>query len=159
MKVKKSITIILTFILLILQTAPIYAEDLEATEWYELVEENVELSSGNNPDIMPYTLYIMNVITTMIKIDSGKVGMRADIYCSSVMSKITVTFKLQKLSGSTWTTVGSGVASATNTSSTYKSVTASGVKSGTYRAKAIVMVTDKYGYSETFTGYSGSLKF
>lgn len=100
----------------------------------------------------------MNVLTSIIKQDSSKVGMRAEVHCAAVMSKITITFYLQKLSGSSWHNVGSTVVYAYNTSSTIKKVTASNLSSGTYRTKASVMVTASgSSYSETLTGYSGSI--
>lgn len=157
MRIKKKIAVLLAVFLLIAQILPAYAGNIESAEWYDLVEEDVQMFEDNTSDISPYTLYIMNVITSILKISSNKVGMRADIYCTSTMKTINVTFKLQKLSGSSWSTVGSTSVSASNVASTYKSVTASGLTSGTYRAKAVVVVTDKYGYSETVTGYSGSI--
>ena len=83
--------------------------------------------------------------------------MRAEVLCDDVMSKITITFYLQKLSGTSWHNVGSTVVYAYNTSSTAKSVTASNLSSGTYRTKVSVMVTASNGYSESANGYSGSI--
>ncbi len=163
MKNKRFIAIIMTVIMLIMQALPIYADDGNETntgsqnEWYELIEEDFEFQATNNPDINPYTLYLVNVTTSIVKISSNKVGMRADIYCSTNVKTINVIFSLQKLSGSAWATVGTATASASNVHSTYKSVTASGLSSGTYRAKATVKATDSSGYSETLTGYSGSI--
>lgn len=163
MKNKRFIAIVMTVIMLIMQTLPIYAEDGNGTykgpqnEWYELIEEDFEFEGIDNPDISPYTVYLVNVATSIAKISSNKVGMRADVYCSSKVKTISIVFNLQKLSGSTWTTVGSATVSASNVSSTYKSVTASNVAAGTYRTKATVKVTDSSGYSETLTGYSGSI--
>ena len=99
----------------------------------------------------------MNVITSIAKVSSSKVSMRAEVHCAAVMSKITITFYLQKLSGSTWKDVGSTTVYAYNTSSTAKSVTASGLSAGTYRTKATVVVTVSSGYSEAANGYSGSI--
>lgn len=163
MKNKRFIAIIMTVIMLIMQTLPIYADDGNGVntgsqdEWYELIEEDFEFEGADNPDINPYTLYLVNVATSIVKISSSKVGMRADVYCSAQVKTINIIFSLQKLSGSTWTTVGTATASASNVSSTYKSVTASNVAAGTYRTKATVKVTDSSGYSETLTGYSGSI--
>lgn len=162
-KNKRLIAIIMTIIMLVMQSLPIYASDgseentSSQDEWYELIEEDFEFEGTNNPDIQPYTIYLVNVATSIVKINSSKVGMRADIYCSSTVKTINVVFSLQKLSGSTWKTVGTASASASNVASTYKSVTASGLSSGTYRTKATVKATDSSGYSETLTGYSGSI--
>lgn len=158
-KSKKYLVVIVSCVLLILQVFPVYAEENSDTEWYEMVEEEYEAIENNGNDlVMPYTQYIMNVLTSMTKLSSSKIGMRADVYCASTVQSITVTFYLQKKSGSTWVNVASGTpSSATNVSSTAKQVTVSGIGSGTYRAKTVTRVTDQYGYSESVTGYSGSL--
>lgn len=155
--------IVITVVLLIMQTFTIYANDgqeidiASQNEWYELIEEDFETDVIGSTDVTPYTAYLVNVATSIAKISSTKVGMRADVYCSSTVKTITIVFSLQKLSGSTWKTVGTSTVSASNVNSTHKSVTASNVAAGTYRAKASVMVTDNYGYSETLNGYSGSI--
>ncbi len=158
-KSKKYLVVIVSCVLLILQVFPVYAEENSDTEWYEMVEEEYEAIENNGNDlVMPYTQYIMNVLTSMTKLSSSKIGMRADVYCASTVQSITVTFYLQKKSGSTWVNVASGTpSSATNVSSTAKQVTVSGISSGTYRAKTVTRVVDQYGYSESVTGYSGSL--
>ena len=157
-KIKKSILLILTCALFLVQVFPVYAENNnDVEEWYEMVEEEIEVIQDNtNNMVMPYTLYIVNVQTSLAKLSSSKLGLRADVYCASKVQSITVTFYLQKKSGSTWVNVASGTpSSATNVSSTAKQVTVSGVSSGTYRAKSITRVIDQYGYAETVTGYSG----
>ncbi|MGN0263582.1 MAG: hypothetical protein ACI4DX_04215 [Oliverpabstia sp.] len=157
MKNKSIIAIVLLVVVLIMQTLPIYASEGYQEEWYELVEEDFEFECMDNSEVTPYTMYLVNVVTSILKISSNKIGMRADIYCSATVKSINVVFSLQKLSGSTWKTVGTASASASNVSSTYKSVTASNVASGTYRVRATVKATDYNGYSETLTGYSGSI--
>ncbi|MDY2596391.1 MAG: hypothetical protein SOW34_16280, partial [Oliverpabstia sp.] len=132
-------------------------EETNTTEWYELVEEDFEVVTEPEQQITPYSLYLMNVLTSIVKVNSSKVGMRAEVLCAAVMSKITITFKLQKLSGTSWNTVGSTTVYAYNTSSTVKSITASNLSSGTYRTKAAVLITTYDGYTETLTGYSGSI--
>lgn len=147
----------ITFIITILslaQISTVYAE--ENNEWYEMVEEDFEVID-DLPDILPYTMYIMNVQTALAKLESNKLGLRADVWCVSTVKTIKVTFYLQKLSGSTWKNVSSGVASASNVSATTKQMTVSGLTSGKYRAKTVTMVMDNNGYAETVTGYSGSL--
>lgn len=156
-RIKKNMIFFIICIMVILQTSPIYAYE-ENVEWYEMVEGDFDIISENNMAISPYSLYIMDVMTSMIKLSSSKLGLRADVYCSAKMKSIDVTFYLQKKSGSSWVTVSSGSAStATNVSSTVKQMTVSGLSSGTYRTKAVAFVRDYSGYGETFTGYSGSL--
>lgn len=157
-KKKKYIVVILSCILFLLQIVPVYAEENDNTEWYEMIEEEYEEIGNIDNAIMPYTQYILNVLTSMTKISSSKLGLRADVQCVSTVKSITVTFYLQKYNGSSWTTVSSGTAStATNVSSTAKQMTVTGVSSGQYRAKTVTRVVDKYGYSESVTGYSGSI--
>ncbi|MCI5511373.1 MAG: hypothetical protein MR436_13330 [Eubacterium sp.] len=158
MKTRKIVALILAMVMLFVQAVSVYAEESETTEWYELVEEDFEMDTESIQPVSPYSLYLMNVISSIVKLDSNKVGMRAEVHCAAVMSKITITFKLQKLSGTSWNTVGSTVVYAYNTSSTAKSVTASNLSKGTYRTKASVMVTaSNSSYSETLTCYSGSI--
>lgn len=157
MKTKKILALVLAMMMLFAQVVSVSANETETDEWYELVEEDFEMVIEPGQSASPYALYLMNVITSNAKLSSSKMGMRAEVLCSAVMSKITITFKLQKLNGSSWSTVASKVVYAYNTSSTAKSVTASNLSSGTYRTKAAVMVTAPNGYSESITGYSGSI--
>lgn len=157
MKNKKILAFILVMMMLFVQVVSVSAEETVTDEWYELVEEDFEMVIEPEQSVSPYSLYLMNVITSIVKVDTNKVGMRAEVLCAAVMSKITITFKLQKLSGTAWNTVGSTVVYAYNTSSTAKKVTASNLSSGTYRTKASVKVTASNGISETLTGYSGSI--
>lgn len=158
-RLKKRIILVLSSILLLLQVFPVYAEENSETEWYDMVEEEFSADMDSLDDIVsPYTLYIMNVQTSLAKISSSKLGLRADVYCTSTVQSVTVTFYLQKKSGSTWVNVASGTpASVSNVNRTNRQMTVSGLSSGTYRAKSVTRVTDQYGYSETVTGYSGSL--
>lgn len=157
MKTKKILAFILAMMMLFAQVISVSAEETDTNEWYELVEEDFEVVTEPGQTASPYALYLLNVITSIAKLDSNKVGMRAEVLCTDVMSKITITFYLQKLSGTSWNNVGSTVVYAYNTSSTAKKVTASNLSSGTYRTKACVMVTASNGYGETLTGYSGSI--
>lgn len=156
-KIKKYFVLILVCTLLFTQTISVYAENNATAEWYEMIEEEFDVSEIDEPDIMPYTLYLMNVITTLKKLDTNKLGIRADVFCASEVKTVSITFVLQKKSGSSWIDVASKPVTVYNVSRTGKSVTVSGVSSGTYRGKAIVRVTDKYGYTESLTGYSGQL--
>lgn len=157
MKIKRIVALVLALMMLFTQVISVYAEETGTDEWYELVEEDFEMVTEPDPIVSPYALYLMNVITSIAKLSSTKVGMRAEVLCSAVMSKITIVFYLQKLSGTSWHNVGSTTVYAYNTSSTAKSVTASNLSSGTYRTKACVMVTASNGYAETLNGYSGSI--
>ena len=156
----KFLVMMLVCLMALVQIVPVYAGE-GSVEWYEMNEENfetVEIIERNDTDIAPYTLYIMDVITSTAKLSSSKLELRADVLCSSKMRSIDVTFYLQKKSGSSWVNVSSGSAStATNVSSTVKQMTVSGLSSGIYRTKAVAFVQDYYGYGETFTGYSGTL--
>lgn len=156
-KGKRFISLILSCVLF-LCAFPVYAEEQSTDEWYEMVEEEFDLVEENGDDIVPYTVYIVDVQTSMVKISSSKLGLRADVYCDSTVKSITVTFYLQKYTGSSWKNVSSGTAStATNVSYTAKQMTCTGVSSGTYRAKTVTRVVGQNGYSESVTGYSGSL--
>lgn len=156
---KKIVITVITFIMLFTQIASVYADEgNNPTEWYEMVEEDFEVVGESNENLMPYTAYIVDVITSMAKISSGKLGLRADVLCSSTMQSIRVTFYLQKKSGSSWVTVASKESSSSySVSRATKQMTVSGLSSGTYRTKAVAYVQDNYGYSESLTGYSGSL--
>ncbi|MGN0263383.1 MAG: hypothetical protein ACI4DX_03195 [Oliverpabstia sp.] len=157
-KIKKIISLLLICMIFIVQVLPVSAQEDSNDEWYEMVEEDFEMVESSGTEISPYTLYIMDVVTSLVKLSSSKVGLRADVLCSSTMNTITVTFYLQKYTGSSWKNVSSGVTSSSNVAHAIKQMTASGLSSGTYRAKAVAMVRDSSGYAETFTGYSGSLK-
>lgn len=157
MKTKRIVAFVLAMMLLFVQAISVCAEETGTTEWYELVEEDFEVIDEPGDIVSPYSLYLMNVLTSIIKLDSNKVGMRAQVLCSAEMKKITITFYLQKLSGTTWKDVGTTIVYAYNTSSTSKSITASNLSNGTYRTKASVKVTASNGYSETLTGFSGSI--
>lgn len=159
MKTKKILALVLAMMMLFAQVISVSAEETGVSEWYELVEEDFEIVTEPGQTASPYALYLMNIITSNAKISSTKMGMRAEVLCAAVMSKITITFVLQKLSGTSWKDVGSKTVYAYNVSSTAKSVTVSNLSSGTYRAKAVVLVTASNGYGETLTGYSGSLNF
>ena len=103
------------------------------------------------------SMYIANIYTSVLKISSNQVGIRAETVCSENVKTITVTYVLQKWNGSKWVDVASKTASAYNTAQAVKSYTITGVSSGRYRTKAIASVTGYNGYSETLTGYSGSI--
>lgn len=158
-RMKRKLSILLSFVLLFALAVPAAAEENQKsdTEWYELVEEDFELTEDTGVSTMPRTRYLVNVYTYITKISSGKVGMRADVYCSDTVAKIETTLTLQKLVNGKWTGVGSMVVSTTDDYQMSKSVTASNVSAGTYRAKSVTKVTAYTGYSETLTVYTGSI--
>ena len=102
-------------------------------------------------------MFIANIYTSVLIISSNQVGIRAETVCSENVKSITVTYVLQKWNGSKWVDVASKTASAYNTAQAVKSYTITGVSSGRYRTKASALVTGYNGYSETLTGYSGSI--
>lgn len=152
---KKSLFLLGLCIMMCISSVSVSAGEME--ENYPLIEEEFGVHESYDTEITPYTQYLMDVQTTIARLSSGKVGIRADVYCTTIMKSIDITFYLQKKSGSSWATVGTGRSSATNVSDVGRSVTVTGASSGTYRGKVIARVTDNYGYSETMTGYSGSI--
>lgn len=159
---KKYLSILMTVMLLAL-SIPVYAEE-NGEESYPMIfeEEGSEIDNlflNENPQIMPRSHYIMNVVTSAKYLGSNQVAIHVDAYCNSVVKSITTNFYLQKYTGSGWVSVSSGTTSVSNSNKLSKTGTVSGVPSGSYRAKSVTKVTDKYGYSETQTGYSGAFSF
>lgn len=154
---KKYFSILLVCLLCVTTVLPVYAEQDAVDEWFEMVEEDFEIPIDDSSIIQPYTLYLVDVVTYIQKLSSNKVGLHAEVYCSESVKTITTTFYLQKKYSGVWKDVSSGSVSASNSNRLSRSVTVSGVTSGTYRAKTVTKVTDKYGYSEMMTGYSGSI--
>lgn len=156
---KKYLSILLSIMLLAL-SIPVYAEE-NGEESYSMVfeEEGSEIDNlfvNENTSIIPRSQYIMTVQTQARYLGSNKVAIHVNVYCNSVVKSITTSFYLQKYTSSGWVNVSSGTISVSNSNTLSKTGTVSGVPSGTYRAKSITKVTDKYGYSETQTGYSGA---
>lgn len=152
------LSLLLVIIALMLQITMVSASE---TEWYELKEEtfltDTEQISELETSATPYTLYIMSTTGYIMKVSSSKIGMRSEVFCIEEVTKITTTFTLQKKSGSSWTTVGSGSVSQSNSDHMYKSMTASGLSSGTYRCLLHTSVIGKSGYSESINGVTGSV--
>lgn len=153
---KKSLFLIGLCIMMCMSSVNVSAGEKEE-ENYSLAEEEFSVHENSPIEVAPYTQYLMDVQTTIARLEPGKVGIRAHVYCTTTMSNIDITFYLQKKSGSSWVTVGTGRATASNVSDVGKSVTTTAVSSGTYRGKAIAKVTDKYGYSESLSSFSGSI--
>ena len=156
---KKYFMLALTAIMLCTSTSTIWASENNVEKMYELKSEDffVKEITLLNEEITPYTKYIMNVQPTIKNFGGGKVGIHAAVYCTTAMRSINITYKLQKKSGSSWTTVATTTQSTSNVSSATKSVTASNVGAGTYRAYVTAMVTDFYGYAESLSSMSGSI--
>lgn len=159
---KKFIGILLAFVILSI-SIPVYADDT-ADENYPMVfeEEGSEIDglfTDQEQVIMPRSKYISTVVTSAKYLGSNQVAIHVDVYCNSVVKSITTNFYLQKFTGSGWVSVSSGTTSVSNSNKLSKTGTVSGVPSGSYRAKSVTKVTDKYGYSETQTGYSGAFSF
>ena len=155
---RKSILLLLLCVILCLSGVSVYAGE-QSEDMYHSVEEEFDVQDKQESilDIAPYTKYLIDVQTTIAKLDAGKVGIRAHVYCNKVVKSVNIKFYLQKKSGSSWNTVATGSASASNVSDVAKSVSTTGVSSGTYRGKAVAVVTDQYGYSESLTSYTGSI--
>lgn len=157
MKKKCRILAFLLTAIFMLQTIPVGAME---REWYDLKEENILIddSSSEEEEINLYTLYIAGATVTLKKMGSGEFGMRSEVICSETMKKIETVFTLQKKSGSSWVTVGTGSVSQSDTRTMYKAMTASGVASGTYRCIASSKATSYSGYSETVSITSSAVK-
>lgn len=127
---KKYIAFILSCMLLVFQCSFVFAEE---PEQYEMVEmENDDIFGLNSrSEVSPALLYIANVYTSIVAISSNQVGIRAETVCSEKVKTITVTYILQKWNGSKWVGIASKTASAS--------------------------VTGYSGYTESLTGYSGSI--
>lgn len=156
---KKYFMLMLTAIMLCTSTSTIWASENNIEEVYELKSEDffVEGSTLLNEEFAPYTRYIMNVQPTIKNFGGGKVGIHTAVYCTNTMKTIKIVFRLQKKSGTSWSTIATTTESASNVSSTTKSVTASNVGAGTYRANVTATVTDAYGYSENLTSSTTSI--
>lgn len=93
---KKYLILMLSFIMLFSSTITVDAAKKENEECYQLIEEDINISDDVNEDIVPYGKYIMNIQTTIKDMGSGKVAIRADVLCSSVVKTIDIKFTLQK---------------------------------------------------------------
>ena len=156
---KKYVAILLSTLLLCSQATMIFAADDSGNENYEMVEiEDCEMDNETSvSEISPYTLYLADVITSIVKVSSIQVSIRAQAVCSEKVQAITVIYILQKWNGSKWVDVASKSATSYNVSSAHKSYTISGLGTGRYRCKASAMATGYSGYSETLAGYSASI--
>ena len=101
---KKYIALVLSCLLLVLQCNLVFAEE---TEQYEMVEmENDDIfTTTSQGEVAPCLMYIANIYTSVLKISSNQVGIRAETVCSENVKTITVTYVLQKWNGSKWVDV------------------------------------------------------
>ena len=156
---RKYIAIFISMLLLFSQATMIFAADIMENESYEMVEiSDVEMPSGTGiSGISPCTLYLADVITSIVKVSSSQVSIRAQAICSEKVQSITVIYTLQKWNGSKWADVASRTATAYDAYSAHKTYSITGLGSGSYRCKASAKATGYNGYSETLTGYSASI--
>lgn len=153
MKKKKYFAIILSVLVLIMQVAPIYAQENEATERCETAGEDSEINNELDEDLASY---ITTPICTIEKVNSSTIRIHVKCNFAKVVEKVSITLRIEKLSGSSWVTVKSLTSSESNVSSIDKNWTITGLSPGTYRAKVIIVIT-KNGTSETFTNQSGNI--
>ena len=153
-KMKKYIAMLLSCILIMSQGTIIFAgENDDAEVQYEMVEISDEnMPIGEGMDVVPLTLYLSNVYTSIVKLSSTQVSIRAQAVCAQTVKSIKVTYILQKWNGSKWVDVASY-----DVSNTHKSYAISGLSSGKYRCKANAKATGYNGYSESLVGYSSSI--
>ncbi len=156
---KKYFALLLSCIILLSQGMVTFAEENNLNENYKWVDvtETEWIENNNDTEISPCLLYIANVITSIVKVDSSTVSIQAETVCVEKMKSITVTYTLQKWNGSKWVDAGSQTATAYDVSVARKTYRVSNVSTGRYRCKASALATGYNGYSETLTGYSGSI--
>lgn len=156
---KRKIALLLSIIMLLGQTTVIFAADDNLTGTYEVVENvDDDMPLGDGVDIAPQTLYLANVYTSIVKVSSTQVSIRAQAVCAEKVKALKVIYILQQWNGSQWVDIVSRTATEYDVSTAHKSYTISGLGSGTYRCKASAMATGYSGYSETLYGFSASIK-
>ena len=128
---KKYIAMLLSCILIMSQGTIIFAGENDDTEvQYEMVEISDEnMPIGEGMDVVPLTLYLSNVYTSIVKLSSTKVSIRAQAVCAQTVKSIKVTYILQKWNGSKWVDVASATSTSYDVSNTHKSYSISGLSS------------------------------
>ena len=156
---KKYIAMLLSCILIMSQGTIIFAEEKDNPEMqYEMVEiDDENMPMGEGVDVAPLTLYLSNVYTSIVKVSSTQVSIRAQAVCAQTVKSIKVTYILQKWNGSKWVDVASATSTSYDVSNTHKSYAISSLSSGQYRCKANAQATGYNGYSESLIGYSSSI--
>ena len=117
---KKYIAMLLSCILIMSQGTIIFAGENDDTEvQYEMVEISDEnMPIGEGMDVVPLTLYLSNVYTSIVKLSSTKVSIRAQAVCAQTVKSIKVTYILQKWNGSKWVDVASTTSTSYDVSNT-----------------------------------------
>lgn len=156
---KRIIAVLLSCIMLCSQAVFVFAADDAEKEHYEMVEISDEewVEMGGEIGVMPSLLYIANIITSIVKVSSSQVSIRAETVCSEKVKSITVVYILQKWNGSKWVNVISRTDTVNDATTARKTYSITGLGSGSYRCKASAKVTGYSGYSETLAGYSASI--
>lgn len=159
---KKIIVLLLSCVMLCSQAVFVFAaDDVEEKncEMVEISDEEWAEQGGETGEIgvTPSLLYIANIYTSIVKVSSSQVSIRAETVCSQKVKAITVVYILQKWNGSKWVDVISRTATAYDASVARKTYSITGLGSGRYRCKASAKVTDYNGYVETLAGYSASI--
>ena len=153
---KKVVIMFLVCAMMMCQAINVFAND--DLEQYEMVECELEtVPMQNESDVAPVTVYLANIYTSIVKVSSSQVSIRADAVCGEKVKKLTVIYILQKWNGSKWVIIASKSVTTYDVSSAHKSYTISGLGTGRYRCKASAMATGYSGYSETLAGYSASI--
>ena len=160
---KRILSICIACIMVLSMVQPVFAEETN-DDLYEMVFEEEGSPIDNefkdeNTMVTPRTRYIMTVKTSAKYMGSNQVALHGDVLCNSTVKTISCTFYLQRYQNGSWVNVSTGSTSVSNANKLSKTATVSGVASGTYRAKCVGRVTDSNGYSESVTGYSGSMSF
>ena len=153
---KKVVIMFLVCAMMMCQAINVFAND--DLEQYEMVECELEtVPMQNESDVAPVTVYLANIYTSIVKVSSSQVSIRADAVCGEKVKKLTVIYILQKWNGSKWVDVASTTSTSYDVSNTHKSYSISGLSSGKYRCKANAQATGYNGYSESLVGYSSSI--
>ena len=70
---RKYLAILLSCMMLVGQSVPIFAENMPQNETYEMVETDEIFSGWIESEISPSTLHISDIITSIVKLGSNKV--------------------------------------------------------------------------------------
>ena len=82
---KKYIAILLSGILILAQGVVTFAEDnVGNKQQYEMVETEdwVPVETSSETEVTPYTLYIADILTSIVKVSSTQVSIYAETVCS-----------------------------------------------------------------------------
>lgn len=138
-EMKKTITCVLTIIILSLQIISAYATDIETVEGGEVTQN------------YSYTLSC----SSSLSISSRNATCKSRIVGMTSVTKISITQKLQKKSNGSWTNVKTWSKTYNSTSALYTNSKTS-LSKGTYRTRTVAKVYSGSNY-ETVTGNSSSV--